>query len=307
MHPPEDHRNPGAGPLARSRVTQFILFAIAGLGLVYSGLLLILWRFQERIVFQPPADIGPTSVPARQAYYRATDGTMLFAYVVGDCDPDRPVVLAFHGNADVARWLVPWASTLARETNACVVLPEYRGYDGLSGAPTYQDSELDARAALAYVTDTLGAKAANLVYFGHSLGSAIAAELAAIQVPRSLVLQSPFTSAREMGARVYLPGVSAFWNVVSRVHFDTITRVRSTAAPVWVAHGDKDFVIPVYMGREVFQAAAHKGDLLIVHQAGHNDVPEVGGRAYWAWLARAVRGDEATVTHAARVGTQSEP
>jgi pimeloyl-ACP methyl ester carboxylesterase len=288
-------------------VIQFILFATVGLGLVYSGLLLMLWRFQERVVFQPPADVAPTSVPARQVQYRAADGAKLFAYVVGDCMHDRPVVLAFHGNADISRWLVPWASTLAKETNACVVLPEYRGYDGLGGIPSYAGSELDARAALEYVTDTLGVTPDNLVYFGHSLGSAIAAELASAQTPRSLILQAPFSSAREMGNRMYLPGLGAFWGLVSRVHFDTIHRVQSLAAPVWVAHGDRDFVIPVRMGHEVFQAAEHKGDLLIVHNAGHNDVADMGKGAYWSWISRAVRGDEAPLTHAARAGTRSEP
>ena len=108
-------------------MTQFILFATAGVGLLYSGLLLLLWHFQERIVFQPPDDVAPTSVPARRVHYLAADGVKLFAYVVGDCAEDRTLVLAFHGNAEVARWLVPWASTVSRETNACVILPEYRG------------------------------------------------------------------------------------------------------------------------------------------------------------------------------------
>lgn len=288
-------------------MTQFILFATAGVGLLYSGLLLLLWHFQERIVFQPPDDVSPTSVPARRVHYLAADGVKLFAYVVGDCAEDRTLVLAFHGNAEVARWLVPWASTVSRETNACVVLPEYRGYDGLGGIPTYGGSALDARAALQYVTDTLGVKPANLVYFGHSLGSGIAAELADVQTPRSLVLQAPFSSAREMGNRMYLPGLGAFWGIVSRVHFDTIRRVQSMSAPVWVAHGDRDLVIPVHMGREVFQAAGHKGDLLVVHRAGHNDVAEVGGSAYWNWLTRAVRGDEVTLTPAARAGIRSGP
>ena len=57
---------------------------------------------------------------------------------------------------------------------------------------------------------------------------------------------------------------------------------------MWVAHGDRDLVIPVRMGREVFAAARHPGELLIVPGAGHNDVAEVGGEAYWGWLTRAL-------------------
>lgn len=75
---------------------------------------------------------------------------------------------------------------------------------------------------------------------------------------------------------------------MSRVHFDNIARVRELACPVWVAHGDNDMIIPMRMGREVFAAASSKGELLIAHEAGHNDVPEVAGREYWAWIKRAV-------------------
>jgi pimeloyl-ACP methyl ester carboxylesterase len=288
-------------------VIQLLLFAIAGLGLVYVSLLLVFWHFQERILFQPPSGVPPTSVPARQVHYRADDGVELFAYIVGECAPESTVVLAFHGNADLARWTVPWATRVASFTQACVVVPEYRGYDGLRGTPTYAGSVLDARAALSFVADTLHVQPRNTVYFGHSLGSAVAAELTTVQAPRALVLQSPFSSARAMSTRLPLPGLSAFWGLISRIHFDTIRRVTSLGVPVWVAHGDQDVVIPVHMGHEVFQAAAHQGELLIVPSAGHNDVPDVGGAAYWSWLARAVRGNDTTITSAPRTGSRLTP
>jgi pimeloyl-ACP methyl ester carboxylesterase len=198
------------------------------------------------------------------------------------------VLLAFHGNADLARWFVPWAEQVHRETNACIVIPEYRGYDGLTPSSTYASSAYDARAAYDYVRDTLGVSPEQIVFFGHSLGTAIAAELAAVAEPRALVLQAPFSTARAMAARMFLPGLTAFWRLISRVHFDTLSLVHTLAAPVWVSHGDKDLIIPVRMGREVFDAAAVKGELLIVPGAGHNDVAEVGGRDYWSWLRRAL-------------------
>ena len=71
--------------------------------------------------------------------------------------------------------------------------------------------------------------------------------------------------------------------------------MRSLRCPVWVAHGTRDVVIPVRMGREVFNSAAVKGELLIVDGAGHNDVPEVGGDAYWRWLEAAALFDDRIV------------
>lgn len=269
---------------------MIFLFTIVALGLIllYASLLAILWRFQERVVFQPPRGVPPEQVPARRVEYSASDGVRLFAYVVGDCTGSETTVLAFHGNADLARWFVPWATVVSHETGACVVLPEYRGYDGNQGKPTYAGSALDARAAFAFARDSLGIPRERMVFFGHSLGSAIAAELASAETPRSLILQSPFSRARDMAARMFLPGLTMFWDMVSRVHFDTIDRVKALDTPVWVSHGDRDIIIPVRMGREVHAAAHEKGDLLIVSGAGHNDVADAGGREYWSWLRRAV-------------------
>jgi fermentation-respiration switch protein FrsA (DUF1100 family) len=265
------------------------LLSLVALGIiVYLGLLGTLWWIQERVVFQPPRSIAALDVDARRVTYRAADGVDLFAYVVGDCTSTNTVMLAFHGNADVARWFVPWAADVVKQTAVCVLIPEYRGYDGTRGRPTYSGSALDARASLDYVREVLGADQSRIVYFGHSLGTAIATELARVQEPRSLILQSPFTSARAMAARMLVPGLTLFWSAISRVHFDTITAVRSLRCPVSVAHGTRDVVIPVKMGREVYNAAAMKGELLIVDGAGHNDVPEVGGKDYWKWLEAAV-------------------
>jgi pimeloyl-ACP methyl ester carboxylesterase len=72
------------------------------------------------------------------------------------------------------------------------------------------------------------------------------------------------------------------------VHFDTEERVRTLAAPVHVAHGDRDLLIPLRMGRAVHAAARTKGELLVVPHAGHNDVDDVGGEAYWRWLEHAL-------------------
>jgi len=288
---------------------RLLLLTAATLAVLYAGTVLTLWRFQEHVVFQPPKGLSAARVAARQVRYTTEDGIQLFAYVVGNCSSTSTVVLAFHGNADLARWLIPWASEVSSRTSACVILPEYRGYDGVSGTPSYATSAEDARAALAYVRDSMGVAQNRLVYFGHSLGTAIATELASASVPRVLILQSPFTSARAMAARMIVPGLTLFWSMISRVHFDTMSRVRALAAPVWVAHGDRDVIIPARMGREVFDAAKEKGELLVVSGAGHNDVPLAGGDAYWSWLGRALLGDHAPAASppSARAGTRSGP
>ena len=71
--------------------------------------------------------------------------------------------------------------------------------------------------------------------------------------------------------------------------FDSERIVRSLDAPVWVAHGERDMIVPARMGRAVYDAAKKKGRLLILPGASHNDVEDVGGEEYWQWLEGAVR------------------
>jgi uncharacterized protein len=280
------------------------LFAIAGLLLcIYVGLLLMLWARQERIVFQPP---GPPyeEVEAERVEYTAADGQQLFAYVVrvdsgrqriegpptdSTLQPLPSTLVVFHGNAEIAAWALPWAREVARRTGVTVVVAEYRGYAGLPGRPTYAGSKLDARAAYEYARKTLGATPDRTVVYGHSLGSAIGVELAGEIKPRALLLEAPFTSARAMAARLGVPGILPLWRAISRVHYDTRTRVADLNVPVFVVHGERDMVTPVHMGREVFDAAHRKGDLLVLEGVGHNDVVETGGERYWDWLLRGLR------------------
>jgi fermentation-respiration switch protein FrsA (DUF1100 family) len=266
------------------------LFVLALVLCAYLGIAIGLWRFQERIVFQPPrvaAEDSTADLP--RLSYVAADGVPLFAHVVG-AGPGRGLVVAFHGNAVVARWLIPWARQVASRFEVCVVLPEYRGYDGLTGRPTYSGAALDSRAGLAAACAHVGADVSSVVLFGHSLGSAIATELAAETQPRTLILQSPFTSARDLVSRWPVVGLRLGWSIISRVHYDTVARVRALDVPVHVAHGKRDIVIPARMGRTVFTAAASPGTFLLIPSAGHNDVAEAGGDAYWRWLGEAVRG-----------------
>jgi uncharacterized protein len=282
------------------RVTGLLLILVSGALGVWAILLALVWRFQERVVFQPPPVLASPPDP-RRVTFSSADGVPLAGYVVGDPRTAPVVLLVFHGNAELARWRLPWAEEVVRRTRAAVFITEYRGYDGLPGPPTYEGTQRDAEASLRFAEDSLGVGVDRLVFFGFSLGSAVATELAAAVPPRALILQSPFNSARGMALRFPVPGLRWFWDGLSRVHFETARRVGGLNVPVWVAHGDRDLVIPARMGREVYDSARRKGELLVVPGAGHNDVAERGGEGYWRWLGSAVGSSAADRTLSSRV------
>jgi uncharacterized protein len=260
------------------------------------------WWRQERIAYQPPAESPAPPPDVQRVEYVAEDGQPLYGYVIDPVGTPTGVLVAFHGNADLATWQIPWGQEIARRTGWCVLLAEYRGYGGLPGAPTYTGVQRDARAAWQTAMQIARRNpSANprFALFGHSLGSAVATELAAEihsgtqrEALVALVLQSPLTSAREMARIVSTRPVQVLWNLIARVHYDSRARLDVIDTPVWISHGERDWLVPVAMGRELFARTRVPGELLVVRDASHNDVDHAGGDAYWRWIGRALTAPE---------------
>jgi uncharacterized protein len=254
--------------------------------LLVIALLTSISASQEKILFQPPTSYG-IAVDSHRVDYKAADGQRLTGYLIGDPGTAPGSLLCFHGNADLAMWQLEWARSVERRTQYAVMLAEYRGYMSLEGNPTYETSKLDAVAAYEHLNSTYG-RDIILSYFGHSLGSAVATELAQLHAPRSLLLQSPFSSASAMARLILTPPIALLWKAVSRIHFDTLSAVAQLDVPVSVVHGRRDKVVPLRMGLAVYSAARIKGVLLALEDAGHSDIEKVAGERYWQWISSAL-------------------
>ena len=271
-----------------------IIAIVSAIGIFVAFLVLLialLWIFQERIAFQPPRSpqaMEEEQDDVRKDFYLAGDNQPLLAYVIGNSQIAKGLLLCFHGNADLAVNGINWAKKVTQLTGFAVVLAEYRGYMNLGGHPNYLRSQVDSEAAFSHATNSLGFSPDRIAFYGHSLGTAVAAELAARHRPLCLILESPFTSARAMARIIAWRGIEIAWDMISRFHFDTLAVVASIDAPVWVAHGTGDRLIPPAMGEEVFAAARVKGQLLLVPGAEHSNVPDVGGNEYWRWVEAAL-------------------
>src|SRR5689334_6863033 len=83
----------------RARVLRLLYLVAAGAALLYIGVFVGLWYYQERVLFQPPSRVPDEPVAARRVSYSAADGVELFGYLVGECTGPGLTVVAFHGNA----------------------------------------------------------------------------------------------------------------------------------------------------------------------------------------------------------------
>src|SRR4051794_16635536 len=133
-------------PRGIRRVLSLMSIAVVLAVLWVVATTLWLWRFQERVVFQPPRGLPEAPASAKRVDFAAADGPALFGYLIepsSHADRDT-IVIAFHGNADLAAWFVPWARELAERTGVSVLVPEYRGYAGIEGVPSYMNAAADS-------------------------------------------------------------------------------------------------------------------------------------------------------------------
>jgi abhydrolase domain-containing protein 17 len=238
----------------------------------YLALTLYGCGYAERLIFQPPP---PTYSDSGDVLRIPVPGATAVAARWLPCPGARATVLYCHGNAEDLGGVGPRLAALRDRLHVAVLGWDYPGY-GRSAGPVGADSTLAAaRAVRAYATETLGVPAEQLVYYGRSLGGAPAVELAVSGPGRGLVLESAFTSAYRVMTHVRLVPGDPF------VNLEKLPRVR---CPVLVMQGTADEVIPFRHGQQLFAAAPEPKHHLWVQGAGHNDVLETAGEAYWQAL-----------------------
>jgi fermentation-respiration switch protein FrsA (DUF1100 family) len=194
----------------------------------------------------------------------------------------RLTVLVSHGNGGNISHRLTRAALLQSTLDADVLLYDYRGYGQSNGAPDEDGTYRDGRAAYRYLVETKRVRPERLVLFGESLGSAVALELALSERCGAVILESPFTSVRDM-ARVALPWLPV-WPFV-RTRYDNLAKVGRLHAPLLVLHGDRDTVVPFEQGQRLFAAAPEPKRFFRITGADHNDTYTTGGEPYRRALA----------------------
>lgn len=193
----------------------------------------------------------------------------------------RGHVLHFHGNAGNISHRLAEASALAG-AGFDVLLFDYRGYGRSTGRPHEAGLYHDARAARAAVAARAGIDPSRLFYMGESLGGAVALQLALEHPPRGLVLQSTFTSLRDM-ARLHYALIPAF---LVPDAYPSLRRIAKLRSPVLIVHGEVDEIVPFVHGQALFEAAPEPKRFHPVAGAGHNDLLAVMGRSYAEVIGR---------------------
>jgi fermentation-respiration switch protein FrsA (DUF1100 family) len=252
--------------------------SIAVIAAVMAAVLALVWTVQRRLIYlpagnvPPPGEIGLTGV--EPVSFETADGLRLSGwFVAASGTSPRVTVLVFNGNAGNRAHRGHLAAALHRH-GLQVLLLDYRGYGGNPGAPTEDGLAADSRAARAYVAGRPDVDASRIVYFGESLGTAVAVDLAVEHPPAALVLRSPFTSMTDVGRHHY-PFLPV--RLLLRDRFAAIDKIQQIRAPLLVIAGGHDRIVPVENSRRLYDAAVAPKTLLVLPDADHNDYELLAG------------------------------
>jgi fermentation-respiration switch protein FrsA (DUF1100 family) len=247
--------------------------------------LALLWLGQRRLIYLPFGHVPPAvsvGLPqAEEVTFTTEDGVTLHGWFVpADSSPARLTMIVFNGNAGNRAMRAPLAAALARH-GVATLLFDYRGYGENAGRPSENGLALDARAAHAWVSARADVDTSRVVFFGESLGAAVALRLATETPPFALVLRSPFTSLTDVG-RLHYPFLPVRWMLRDR--YPSLERAGDVSCPTLVIAGENDSIIPAEQSRRLHAAIAGEKRLVVIDGADHNDGELLDGQQ----LVRAV-------------------
>jgi len=245
-------------------------WAIVSLGVVvYVGILLVFWAFQDRFVYYPTRPLEATPAEAGLPYesveFRASDGVRLHGWWV-PAPAASAVVLFLHGNGGNVSHRLEKLRVLY-DLGLSTLIFDYRGYGQSEGRPDEAGTYRDAEAAWSYLTGRRGIPADRIILYGESLGGAVAAYLARRFPARALVLEAAFTSLPEVAAELY-PFLPA--RRLARFRYDTRSYLEGVSCPVLIFHSRDDEIVAFSHALRL-QATGPAPKVLVELRGGHND------------------------------------
>lgn len=226
--------------------------------------------FDEMLLFQPAkypkGNWKPGFLDFQDHFFDSSDGTRIHAWYCPVEDPIA-VILYLHGNAGNLSGRARLMKLLQEEHQVSVMIVDYRGYGRSEGKTTAQGAIQDAQAARRKLAELADIDENEVVLMGRSLGGAIAIQLAAEMSPRGLIIESSFSSLKEI-AKHHFPKLA--WLVpFDKLHSEST--IKKNQAPTLISHGNRDRVIPYEMGKKLFAVANEPKEFVTIPDANHND------------------------------------
>jgi len=235
--------------------------------------------FSDYVTFFPPRPHYKDT--AEFLKLTATDGKTIFAIYLPN-KKAKYTVLVSHGNAEDLGTIMPFLRAM-HDNGFSVFAYDYHGYGLSSGNPSEYNAYLDVNAAYAYLTKNLKVLPENIISYGHSLGGAVALDLAVREPVAAVILQGAFTTAFRVVTRI---------PIIPFEKYDNLKKITQLKCPLLVIHGTADSIIAFWHGQKLYESALVPKQFYRVAKAGHNDLLMVAGEKYWQVVKEFLRIDK---------------
>ena len=254
----------------RMILVKFILLVILGF-IVGCG---VFYFRQENMIFYPEA-LPPDfhySFPARfEEITLSVDGAAINALHFKTDNP-KGAIIYFHGNAGNLRG---WGEVALDFTRLSydVLIPDYRGYGKSTGK--IQSEEMlhrDAAVAYNYLKDRYIEN--QIIIYGRSIGTGIAAYLAKETRPRMLILESPMFNMQDLAKYHYTFMPAMLVSLILKYPMRTDLWIADLPCPVYLFHGTADDIVPYSSSERLIKLIKTDGRLITIPGGGHNNLSD---------------------------------
>jgi hypothetical protein len=209
-------------------------------------------------------------VRREDVYFHAVDGSLLHGWLF--TQKNAPYVVLFnHGNTGNITGRKNTAELLLK-TGASLLMFDYRGYGKSEGKPGVREICEDGVSAFDFLVRARGYKPSEIIVYGESLGTAVAAEIAAERPCAGIILQSGFTSLRRIGQE-HVPLTKLYPKFMfPSPLLDAAERMAVDEKPLLIIHGSKDQVVPLAHAKDLYERAAEPKMLVELPDCAHSDI-----------------------------------
>ncbi len=230
------------------------MFTAATVIILFYLLVVIFVFYYQRNLLYHPFENNYTTEKANFSYEEVfiptSDGKKLKAWFHKKDIKQKKTLLFFHGNAGNLSNRI-YKLNLIKNFDINFLIVAYRGFSGNEGNPTEEGLYQDARDAYEWLNKQ-EIKDKQIIIYGESLGTGVSAEIAQNKKFAGIILESPFTSMVDAGKHYYFYLPVSF---LLKDRYETIKKLKNIKIPILVMHGEKDKIVPFYMGKKVFLEA----------------------------------------------------
>lgn len=234
----------------------------------YIAIVALVYVFQRKLQYAPDRTAPVKPADLQELHVKTEDGLTLLAWFSPPRD-GKDVVVLYHGNASHMGERVSKMRPLI-EAGYGVYFCEYRGYAGNPGSPSEVGLYHDARSALGWLT---GNGYRDFIFYGESLGSGMAIQMAHESAPKRLILEGAFSSAVDVARSTY-PWLPV--GALLKDRFDNLSKIKSLHMPLLMLHGVTDPTIPYKLGQKLFEAANEPKKFAAITGGSHVDLHSHG-------------------------------